>query len=280
MERRLSTAEVARLLGLDERRVREWVRAGFGGRARRGRRYAVSFQELVVLRAAKELLERRVPAVRIRRALAALAKELPEGRPLSGVRIVADGREVAVRLEGRAWQPATGQALLFSVDELAERAGALTGASRTEPPGGEPAASFEEALALEDRDPDAARDAYRQLLARDPKHADALVNLGRLVHEGGEPREAVRLYREALRLAPDDPVVPYNLALALEDAGELEAAVAAYHRALALDPGFADAHFNLAGLYEALGRSQDAIRHYGEARRLHEGSGPPPGPEL
>ena len=86
MERPLSTAEVSNLLGLDERRIREWVRLGLCRPARHGRRYAFSFQDLVVLRAAKTLLEEKVPPARVRRAIAALVRELPADRPLSGLR--------------------------------------------------------------------------------------------------------------------------------------------------------------------------------------------------
>src|SRR5215470_19556278 len=105
MDRPLSTAEVTRLLGLDERRVREWVRSGLCRPARHGRRYAFSFQDLVVLRAAKGLLDANVPAARIRRAIGALARELPAGSSLAGLRIFADGRDVAVGAAGARWQP-------------------------------------------------------------------------------------------------------------------------------------------------------------------------------
>ena len=111
MDRLLSTAEVSRLLGLDERRILEWVRLGLCRPARHGRRYAFSFQDLVALRAAKALLDADVPVARIRRAIAALVAQLPEGRPLSGLRIFADGRDVAVGIAGSRWQPATGQRL-------------------------------------------------------------------------------------------------------------------------------------------------------------------------
>jgi hypothetical protein len=97
------------------------VRLGLCRPARLGRRYAFSFQDLVVLRAAKALLEEKVPPARVRRAIAALVRELPADRPLSGLRIYADGKNVAVRHEGARWQPATGQTLLeFEVDQLAE----------------------------------------------------------------------------------------------------------------------------------------------------------------
>ena len=117
MSRNLSTAEVSRILDIPPHQVRRIVGSGLCRPERRGRRYAFSFQDLVVLRAARELLAARVPAARVRRALAALARELPPERPLSGLRIHAHGSEVAV-CDGRAsWQPETGQTLFrFGVD--------------------------------------------------------------------------------------------------------------------------------------------------------------------
>ena len=274
MDRPLSTAEVTRLLGVDERRVREWVRSGLCRPARRGRRYAFSFQDLVVLRAAKGLVEARVPAARVRRAIRALVRELPEGASLSGLRIFADGRDVAVGAAGTRWQPATGQTLFeFDVDRLAELIDRnLAGGPR--PAASDPATrareAFEAGVALEDREPAAAMAAYTRALALDPTLGDASVNLGRLRHESGDAREAARLYREALARGCEDPVLHFNLALALEDTEGAAAAIPHYEQALALDPDFADAHYNLAGLCEQLGRAADALRHYRTYKRLAE----------
>ena len=276
MSRNLSTAEVARILGIKESQIREILRSGVLRQARRGRRYAFSFQDLVVLRAARELLERRVPAARVRRALAALVRELPEGRPLSGLRIAADGRQVAV-FDGRAaWHPETGQTLFhFEVDSLARLVEDLRGGGGPRRHAGDPRQraelAFQEALDLEDVDPKAAAEAYGRALELDPDQVDAYVNLGRIAHEAGDARRAVRLYQEALERSPEDPVVHFNLALALEDTRGPEAAIAHYESALAFDPGFADAHYNLAGLCEQLGRGRDAIRHYRSYRRLTGG---------
>jgi tetratricopeptide (TPR) repeat protein len=276
--RNLSTSEVARILGMRESSIREIVRTGLCRPARRGHRYAFSFQDLVVLRAARGLLEAKVPAARVRRALAALARELPEGRPLSGTRIWADGGRVAVCDAGGAFEPETGQQLFaFEVDALARLAESV----RAERPAAKPAPSdaeraqlaFERGIDLEDEDPKGAAEAYREAVALDPGLADALVNLGRLVHEGGDAPEAVRLYERALARTPDDPILHFNLALALEDARGAEAAAAHYERALTLDPGFADAHWNLAGLCEALGRRAEALRHYRAYQKLTEAPG-------
>lgn len=275
----LSTAEVARILGLEERRIREWVRAGLLHPGRQGRRYAFSFPDLVVLRAARGLLDAQVPPARVRRALAALSAQLPPERRLSGMRIQADGRHVAVCDGTSTWEAETGQTLLdFDVDSLARAAAGVRRDHRVGRGGGEALeigrdaararAEFERALDLEDADPPAAVDAYRRALELDPELADAWVNLGRLAHQAGRAAEAVRLYECALAYSPDDPVVHYNLALALEDTRGAAAAAAHYERALELDPDFADAHYNLAGLCEQLGRDAEALRHYHAYKKL------------
>ncbi|MGI9591432.1 MAG: MerR family transcriptional regulator, partial [Myxococcota bacterium] len=209
MSQNLSTAEASRILGMKEARIREMVRAGLCRPARSGHRYVFSFQDLVVLRAAQGLLDRRVPAARVRRALATLLAQLPPGRSLSGLRIYADGRDVAVCDGDTSWQPSTGQTVLnFEVDPLTQAAQDLREArQRHHPQGSTARAEFERALDLEDEDPKAACEAYGRALARDPELVDAYVNLGRIAHEAGDAREAVRLYEMALERTPGDPVV-------------------------------------------------------------------------
>ena len=90
MSRNLTTTEVAGTLRVTEERVRQLVRAGLCEPARRGGRHAFSFQDVVVLRTALGLLEAHVPVRRLRRSLEALSEEVG-GRPLSGLRIFADG---------------------------------------------------------------------------------------------------------------------------------------------------------------------------------------------
>ena len=277
MSRSHSTAEVARILGMREARVRELVRSGLCRPAHRGRRYAFSFQDLVVLRAAQGLLEEGIPAARVQRSLAAVVHGLPSRRPLSGLRIYAAGRDVVVCAEGASWQPETGQLLLrFDVEELAARVDEVRSEPVREPTAAGCVATsqariaFERALELDEDDPKAAADAYRRAIELTPELVDAHVNLGRIVHEQGDAPAAQKLYLAALERCPDDPVIHFNLALALEDGHGREDAIRHYRRAVELDPSFADAHFNLAGLCEQLGRRADAIRHYGAYKKLIE----------
>ena len=101
---------------------------------------------------------------------------------------------------------------------------------------------------LEETDPVNAVHTYRQALALDPGHADAHVNLGRLLHEAGELAEAERHYRATLGLRPDDATAAFNLAVAIEDQGRDDEALEQYERAISIDGRNADAHYNAARL--------------------------------
>jgi tetratricopeptide (TPR) repeat protein len=261
--------EVSKMLGLSASQVRSYVRAGFlrPGRGPRGA-LLFSFQDLLVLRAARGLVAARIPPRRVRRALRRLRDQLPEGRPLSGVHISAEGERIVVRDGSARWQPESGQVLFdFGVDEVVLQASAFpvpTG-ERTVL---EADSWYERGCDLEEVDPDEAREAYRRALVLNPEHADALVNLGRLLHEAGLPGVAETHYRKALASSPEDETAAFNLAVALEDLGRDDEALQAYERTLALDPACADAHYNAALLCERKGRSAEAVRHLAAYRRL------------
>lgn len=276
------TTEVARILGVTAARVRTLARTGVRPPQRAGRRLLFSFQDLVLLRTAHGLRAAKVPASRIGRVLSQLARQLPAGRPISGVRIYADGRRVVVRHGRTAWQPEDGQVVFsFAVNELAKTARIGTVAPPRAAPQPGPAnrqrdasRCYDRALVLEQAGQlRAAREAYRRTFELDPTFADAYINLGRLVHEGGDAGGAAQLYEQAIQHARDDQVAHYNLAVALEDLDRPEAALVHYQRALTIDPEFADAHFNLGRLLEKLNRPTDALRHLRIYRRLTEDEG-------
>ncbi len=269
-----TTRDVARLLGLSPAQVRGQARAGFFAPERGPRNtYRFSFQDLVLLRTAKALSDARIPGRRIHRALKRLLRQLPRGRSLSEVRITAEGDRVVVRDGQAAWNPESGQLVLdFSVAELATRAAPVARRVVREARRAEVALDagewFELGSDLEAVAPAQAREAYERALALEPRHADARVNLGRLLQEDGRAPEAVGQYLAALATDPQHPTAAFNLGTALEDLGRTTDAIAAYERALEADPGFADAHYNLALLYEKVGKKRDAVRHLREYREL------------
>jgi tetratricopeptide (TPR) repeat protein len=268
--------DVARLLGLSLAQLRAWVRAGFLDPRRGPRReYRFTFQDLVLLRTAKALAGV-VPPRKLRRALRRLRTQLPSGRPLTGVQITTDGRDVVVRDGAALWKPDSGQGVLdFEVAELAEKVAPLARraalAARAAEPEPDAAAWYALACDLESSAPGEARDAYRRVLELDPDHVEARVNLGRLLHEAGHTAAAETHYRLALRARPADPTASFNLGVALDDLGRTAEAVRSYEAALAADPDYADAHFNLARLYERTGKRVAALRHFKAYRQLTRG---------
>src|SRR2546426_2703867 len=220
-----TTEEVARLLGLSTGQIRSYTRAGFlsasPSRAARGE-LRFSFQDLVLLRAAKGLLAARIPAGKIRGSLRRLKQQLPRGRALSELRITAEGHRVVARDGALAWNPDSGQLVLdFDVASLAERAAPLArrqaAAARRVEEDLDAEQWFDLGLELEVSAPEDARDAYRRALELDPHHADARGDPGRLLVGSRRAEEGEAHFRAGLADHPHPPAAPCHLRLALED---------------------------------------------------------------
>lgn len=271
-----SVRDVERVLRLAPEATRNLVRAGFVKPARGARReYRFSFQDLIVLRTARALIDANIPAKRIRRSLENLRRELPESMPLSGLSISAVGDHVVVRDGEAQRQVETGQYLLGLDVSLENGMLHVVEYSLPEAP---PAAISEDdedwftrALDLESSDPQGALQFWQRAVEEDPTHEAAWTNWGRLLHERGEMRRAAEVYRRALEVVGPDATLLFNQGVLFEDLGDAHAALAAYQSAVSEDPDLADGHYNLARLYESLGKPQHAIRHLGHYRRLMAG---------
>lgn len=262
---------VAQLLGLSRHAVSKLIELGFVAPVKTpAGTWQFSFQDVVLLRSAHELRAARIPTRQILRSLRQLKARLPAEMPLAGLRIKAEGARVTVRSSDAQWEPDTGQLLLDlsiepgagSVSFLFARQDRSAGSTP------DPDALFERAEALEATAPADAESLYRQILAHDPAHAHAYLNLGFMLCEAGRCAEAAALYDAGLRHCGDDPLMHYNHAVALEGAGRVGDALASYEKALQLQPDLADAHQNAALLYAELGHKQLAIRHFSAFRRL------------
>ncbi|MGO9066310.1 MAG: MerR family transcriptional regulator, partial [Myxococcaceae bacterium] len=109
-ERTYSLADAAALLGVTEARVRSFVEGGLLPSHGQGR--AFTFRDLVLLRSAKGLADRKVTPRRIRTALRLLGTQLPEGQSASSVSLDAHGRRLVARGADATWEPETGQGVL------------------------------------------------------------------------------------------------------------------------------------------------------------------------
>lgn len=272
-----TTQDVAKMIGVSSGRLRAYLRAGVLApeRGERGE-LRFSFQDLLLLRKAEGLVKQRIPPHRVTRALRLLRDRLPDTHPLTGLHLGADGESVVVHEGSSRWQVESGQMLLSF-----ERAAPLPDQAplsmlRSRPPA-PPAAElsaptvdemYEIGCNIDEADPTQAEASYRQVLMQAPEHADAHINLGRILHERGDLAAAEAHYRRALTIRPGDATALFNLGVALEDQGLNDAALQAYAQAIDVDGRNADAHYNAARLYDLAGDYTSALRHLRICREL------------
>jgi predicted O-linked N-acetylglucosamine transferase (SPINDLY family) len=112
---------------------------------------------------------------------------------------------------------------------------------------------------------------YRQILAAEPNHADALHFLGVIAHQVGQQEAAVELIRQSIAIHPDNYAPHSNLGEAYRAMNRLDEAVASYREALRLNPGKAGTYFNLGNALKDLGRVDEAIEAYRRAIEIQPG---------
>jgi tetratricopeptide (TPR) repeat protein len=118
---------------------------------------------------------------------------------------------------------------------------------------------------------DEAAALYREMLAQNPRDADALHLLGAIAFQRKNPAAAVELIGQAIAIAPDNAGFLSNLGLALVELRRFEDALASYDRAVAIEPRFAEAHYNRGIALERLKRLDNALASYGRALAIKPG---------
>jgi TPR repeat/Tetratricopeptide repeat len=275
-----SARHAAQLIGLPESAIRSCIRDGLVGTP--GTVPAqLSFRDLSALRTVKALVDAGLPLPHVRRELTRIQLGLPDGTSIAELTIEARGGQVRIR-GAHGSEEMRGQ-LALPFDLAAEPSPALAPVGELRElhvpsrPADAPASAgapetaeqwLVRARQLEDRDPVAAIDAYRQSLRLRPECTEAWINLGRMFAESGDPEAAHDCFRSAIELDPTDATAYYNLGVVSQDVGKEEAAIGFYRRVLELDPRLAEAHYNLATLFDQSGDSRAAIRHINEYRKL------------
>jgi tetratricopeptide (TPR) repeat protein len=268
----------AKILGIPESKLRYWAQVGFvGPSVRRGGKPLYSFQDLISVKAAKELTERGFKTAEIRKAIDEVKATLPHvDRPLDRIRVAFDGTRLVVVDGENAYEP-TGQKVFdFGLGELARKVSSGGELRPVAVPEAGPARAaltrmrsaydwFVEGTRAEiagGADAEArAEQCYREALGLDPGLAAARTNIGSLAYRRGDIAAARDAYEAALALDPDQPEARFNLANLVLEAGDLELAVAELRRVLQTNPDFADAHYNLAVALERLGGRSQARAH-------------------
>jgi tetratricopeptide (TPR) repeat protein len=198
------------------------------------------------------------------RFLKQLRRDLPASA-VAGMRILAAGNELVVREDGRL-RNANGQLVI----EFAQPVN--NGAVRPLPVSRKQNQTADEwynaAVSIEASDPLKAIHLYRKAIEVRQRYAEAFINLGCILIEGGQYLEAFAVCHDGVLHCPDEPLLHFNLGIVYEELKRFPEALSCYKKALHLDSKFADAHYNAARLHENLGHRSAAIRHFNEYRRL------------
>src|SRR5580704_2610854 len=269
---RFSAEHVQRILGLSGKQLDYWDRLRLvSPRREQGNRF-YDFRDLIGLRTVKQLVEKGVPANRLRRALTALGEKLVQVQaPLAELRVLSDGKDVIVERHGTRVEPLSGQFVLnFETRELREL--------------GEKVCVIAErnaddwlALALEYEAAKKTRteaiDAYDRALRLDPAKLEALLNCGTLHYEDGNLEKASEYFSRAISSQPDSALAHFNLGSVLDELGDVQAARNHLRLAVRLDPNYPDAQYNLAFVCEKLAAFAEAREHWQAYLKL-EPAGP------
>lgn len=281
-----TTREVADLIGLTPDQVRHYVRRRLIQPLRGNRsEFRFSFQDVVLLRTAKGLLEARVTPRKANRVLLNLQLGLIQANPtaegteqqrsLAAMRIVADGDAVVIYDEQQLWNAESGQGHLNFEPTPTEPSKTLTLLSERnlivskDPEDLTSDEWYNLGLDFEEVEPKRAPDAYRRAIALDPKNADALVNLGRLYQIKGDLKNAKGYYELALSSVSSHQLASYNMGTVFDELNETERAAEYYSRA----PAVPDAHYNMARISELQGDEVSALRHMRRYRQMLDADG-------
>ena len=258
-----SRAEIRRILGINENSLRAWERVGLTEP-----RDDYSFADLISLKTLQSLRENQIPAKRIREAMQQLRTRLANvSRPLDELKIVSDGRRIAVELPGEKMEALTGQMLFNFEAERLRPVSTLERRDREQQPKSSAEGEeywFQYALELErsGAPPHQIIEIYRKVLDYNPQAAGALVNIGTLHYRQGLLQLAEQSYKEAIHAYPEYALAYYNLGNVCEETSRLEEASEHYEAALRYRSDYADAHYNLALVHERRERYLDAARHW------------------
>jgi tetratricopeptide (TPR) repeat protein len=120
--------------------------------------------------------------------------------------------------------------------------------------------------------------AYRNILAADPRNVRANVELGNRLYDAGRFAEAIPYYQQALVIEPRNANVSTDLGTALYYAGRADEGLEQLQKSLAIDPGHARTWFNVgiirrdkgdkAGAVNAWDRLLEVAPGYPEAARV------------
>jgi tetratricopeptide (TPR) repeat protein len=261
-----STRTAARILAVSPERIRYWVRRRLIlPTLQRGRNYRFAFNDLLVMRLAKELLPSRRHLEPIQRCFERAREFIAPGRPVTALKLLNDEGRIVVSDGGVLFEAETGQLLLdFRHERPAGKVEDSFGPARVRE-------RFEEARRIAEEDPLRALTIYSELIGREPGNFEAHLRLATLLEREGDLTGALRHLLGAAAIVPASGEVHLKLGLLYRRRGEDQHALRGFLRALECDPTLVEAHRNTAELFEAAGRKRDAQKHLNAIHRLIKG---------
>jgi len=113
---------------------------------------------------------------------------------------------------------------------------------------------------------DRAERLYRDVLAADPDHPDALNLLGVVLQDTERAAESIASIERAIAIEPDFPEAFANLARGLNALARSEEALAAARKATAGDPTLGEAWFQAGLAHFGLGQDREALHAFEQAQ--------------
>jgi predicted O-linked N-acetylglucosamine transferase (SPINDLY family) len=134
---------------------------------------------------------------------------------------------------------------------------------------GDVAVKMQQALFYQQRGqlPDAEA-TYEEILKVHPRHVKALIRLGVIAGQTGNPKKALILFDRAIKVDPKNPMAFNNRGLALQALKRWEAALSSYDQAIALKPDYAVAYYNRGNVLNELARTDEALSSLNHAIAL------------
>lgn len=86
---------------------------------------------------------------------------------------------------------------------------------------------------------------YKDIIAKDPKNYDAIVNLGNLYFDAGKSENAIEMYQKALEINPKDVNVMTDMGTMHRKIGNFDKAVEAFRKAASIDQRHEQSRYNL-----------------------------------
>ena len=114
-----------------------------------------------------------------------------------------------------------------------------------------------------------AESLYRQILAAEPNHADALHMLGVLANQSGRTQDAFALIGRAIQLEPRRAIYHNNLGLIFAGLRRWSEAADGFRAALAINPTLPSALNNLTNVLREMGRLDEALAAISRAIELN-----------